>query len=74
MVKIGERIEIPVHYDLWMQGARTGRVVGYRGGKPGQSDYFLVRMDSPHVAKPIRLWGHDAPYAKRLSCRQEPVT
>lgn len=24
---IGRRVEIPTHYDLWMQGARFGKIV-----------------------------------------------
>ena len=41
----GKRVEIPVHYDLWMRGARFGTVVG-------QSVIMrcvYVRMDNPNV-------------------------
>ena len=62
--KVGERIEIPVHYDLWMQGARFGTVKGYRGGKPGRSDYALVEMDHPQVRHQLKLWALDWEYAK----------
>lgn len=52
---IGKRIEIPAHYDLWMQGARYGKVTGFRNGSNGASDCFLVKMDHPQVKRTIRL-------------------
>lgn len=64
---IGKRIEIPVHYDLWMQGARTGVVTAFRHGKPGYSDYYLVKMDHPAVKRRVKLWRLDWNYMKVLS-------
>ena len=61
---IGKRVEIPVHYDLWMQGARFGRITAYRNGKDGQSDYFLVRIDRPQVKKLLKVWRHDWDFMK----------
>lgn len=63
---VGKRIEIPVHYDLWMRGARFGRVTAFRNGKPGQSDYVLVKMDHAQVKRRLKLWRLDWDYAKVL--------
>jgi hypothetical protein len=61
---VGARIEIPVHYDTWMRGARFGRVTGRRRGKPGQSDYLMVKLEHPQAKRTLKLWSHDVPYAK----------
>lgn len=61
---LGRRIEIPVHYDLWMRGARFGTVTQFRAGYNGQSDYVLVKMDHPQVKRRLKLWRHDWDYAK----------
>lgn len=61
---VGSRVEIPVHYDLWMRGARHGEVTAFRHGKNGQSDYLLVQMDHPQVKKRLKLWAIDWPYAR----------
>jgi hypothetical protein len=61
---IGKRVEIPVHYDLWMRGARMGTVTQYRNGKDGQSDCLLVKMDHPQVRRRVKLWRPDWEYAK----------
>jgi hypothetical protein len=61
---IGKRIEIPVHYDLWMQGARFGKVTAIRRGKSGQSAYLLVKIDHSQVSRSLKLWAHDVEYAK----------
>ena len=66
-MRIGTRIEIPVHYDLWMQGARFGTVTAYRNGKNGQSDYVYVKMDHPQVRKRLKLWRQDWEYAREVS-------
>lgn len=60
----GARIEIPVHYDLWMRGARFGKVTVVRRGKQGQSAYLLVKLDHPQVRRLLRLWAPDVEYAK----------
>ena len=62
----GKRIEIPVHYDMWMRGARFGVVTGFVAGKLGSSDYVTVKMDDPGVKKRLKLWRSDWPYAKVL--------
>lgn len=39
--KIGKRVQIPVHFDLWMKGARYGTVIAF-----SLTDKVLyVRMD-----------------------------
>jgi len=64
---LNKRIEIPVHYDLWARGAKTGTVTGYRESKtPGQSDYLTVRMDHPQVKGLLKLWRIDWAYIKLL--------
>ena len=62
----GARVEIPVHYDMWMRGARTGTVGEYRRGRHGQSAYVLAHMDHRSVTKPLKLWEPDWEYAKLL--------
>lgn len=65
--KIGTRIEIPVHYDLWMRGARFGVVsTGVRSGKPGQSDYFYVKLDNLSVKRSLKIWRSDWDYIKTI--------
>ena len=62
---IGERIEIPVHYDLWMRGARFGVIRSYHRGKPGESDYVKVKMDHWQIRKQLKLWRPDWAYIRR---------
>ena len=63
---IGKRIEIPVHYDAWMQGARYGYVTGIRRGRPGASDYLIVDLDR-RPKKCLKLWAMDCECAKIIS-------
>lgn len=63
---IGKRIEIPVHYDLWMRGARFGVVTGRRKGKPGVSACLLVKMDHPQVKRRVKVWSIDCDYIRVL--------
>ena len=63
---IGKRIEIPVHYDLWMRGARFGTVTKAMPGKPGQSAFVYVKMDHPQVKRRLKLWALDWDYCKVL--------
>jgi len=59
---VGKRIQIPVHYDAWMRGARYGVVTSWRSGKPGQSDYISVKLDCiPN--KRLKIWRMDIDYA-----------
>jgi hypothetical protein len=57
---LGKRIEIPVHYDMWMRGARFGQVT--RIGKDGA--FVYVKMDHPQVRRRLKLWRIDYDYAK----------
>lgn len=61
---IGRRVEIPVHFDLWMRGARFGVVTGFRHGKPGYSDVLLVKMDHPQVKRCARIPRMDWDYCR----------
>lgn len=60
---VGKRIEIPVHYDMWMRGARFGRVT--KIGKAGE--FVHVRLDHPQAKRTLKLWRLDFDYAKVLS-------
>lgn len=62
----GQRIEIPVHYDAWMRGARMGTVTGFRHQQPGKSAFYYVRLDHPAYRKSLKLWVHDVPYCKAV--------
>lgn len=57
---VGKRIEIPVHYDLWMRGARFGKVT--RVGKDGA--WVWVRMEHPQVKCAKKVWSTDFRYIK----------
>jgi hypothetical protein len=61
---IGSRVEIPVHYDMWMRGARMGVVTAFRNGQSGQSDYVLVKLDHPQAKKSLKVWRLDWDYMK----------
>ena len=61
---IGKSIEIPVHYDMWMRGARFGKITGFRHGANGTSDYLTVRLDHPQAKHALRLWRLDWDYIK----------
>lgn len=54
-----KHIEIPVHFDLWMQGARTGWVHSTR--KDGT---WMVRMDHYQVKKLVPISPEDQPFCK----------
>lgn len=63
----GDRVQVPVHSDLWMRGARFGTVTRvYRYwrdglGAPGSFDRVLVavRMDHPSVKRLGRFLASD---------------
>jgi hypothetical protein len=58
------RIEIPVHYDLWMRGARFGDVRDYK--KDGT---WMVKMDHPQVKRLVRIPPADQEFCKVISMR-----
>jgi hypothetical protein len=56
---VGRRIEIPVHYNAWMQGARYGLVTSI--GRNGSFVYVkLDRRPKPRLS----LWRLDFDYVK----------
>mgnify|MGYP003512559786 CR=1 FL=1 len=59
---LGKRIEIPVHYNMWMHGARTGKVSSV--GPDGK--FVRVHMDHPQVKRRVHVWRIDFDYIKRL--------
>mgnify|MGYP003491833802 FL=1 len=61
---IGKRIEIPVHYDAWMRGARFGTITQFRFGDVGRSSFFYVKLDHPQIKRRLKLWRLDWAYAK----------
>lgn len=61
---LGQRIEIPVHYNMWMRGARFGVITQFRHGQPGQSDYVYVKLDHPQAKRRLKLWRPDWDYIK----------
>jgi hypothetical protein len=63
---VGQRVEIPVHYDMWMRGARTGAVTQYRQGKDGISDWVYVKLDHPQAKRYLKVWALDWNYMKIL--------
>ena len=62
---IGKCIQIPVHYDMWMRGARYGVVTAFRHGKAGYSDCLIVKLDKL-PAKRLRVWRLDWPYIELI--------
>lgn len=63
---IGKRVEIPVHYDMWMRGARTGIVTSAQQGKNGYSAFVRVKLDNNHTKKLLKVWRLDWEYMKVL--------
>lgn len=61
---VGKRIEIPVHSDMWMRGARFGVVTSWKRGAVGVADCALVKMDHPQAKRRFKLWRGDIPYAR----------
>ncbi len=59
---LGQRVEIPVHYDLWMRGARFGVVSSI--GKDGE--FVRVKLDHPQVRNRLKVWRIDYDYMRRL--------
>ena len=56
---VGKRVEIPAYCDLWMRGARFGRVERVKlgtgdylqAGDTRGADHFAIRMDHPQVKR-----------------------
>jgi hypothetical protein len=56
------RVEIPVHYNAWMRGARFGLVT--RIGK--DAAFVWVKMDHPQYKRSLKVWRIDYEYMKVL--------
>jgi len=67
---LGKRIEIPVHYDMWMRGARFGEVT--RIGK--DAAFVYVKMDHPQARRRVKLWRIDYEYAKLIHNYEGNIT
>lgn len=64
---VGARVEIPAHYDAWMQGARFGKVTSWHSGYPALSAYVLVKLDTGQAAnKRLRIWALDFDYIREI--------
>ncbi len=61
MLKVGSRVEIPVHYDLWMQGAKFGVVKRIRDG------IIYIKMNHWQLKKQIQIPIEDEQYFRILS-------
>lgn len=59
---IGRRVEIPVHYDLWMRGAMYGVVTSHSV----KLRCIKVRMDHSQVRKLVKVWYADMEYMRVL--------
>lgn len=59
---LGKRVEIPVHYDAWMRGARFGRVTGI--GRNGA--FMYVTMEHPQIRQRVKVWRMDYDYVRVL--------
>lgn len=58
----GRRLTIPVHYDLWMRGARHGVIEGVRK----RDLAWRVKMDNPLVKRRVYI-----PLADKDFCKVE---
>jgi hypothetical protein len=57
---VGVRVEIPVHYDWWMRGARCGRISSVGAG------FVRVAMDHPRVRRRVKVPFGDFPLTKLI--------
>lgn len=60
--RVGKRVEIAPHYDLWMRGARYGVV---RYVIPADSigpERLVLRMDHPHVRRLVNVLADDVTF------------
>jgi hypothetical protein len=57
---VGKRVEIPVHYDMWMRGARYGRVTRW------DSKGVWVRLDHKQAKRSQRVWNIDLTHLKTI--------
>jgi hypothetical protein len=61
---LGKRIEIPVHYDMWMRGARYGKVTSIAA----DGSHILVQLDAlPSTHKRLRVHRIDFDYCRTIA-------
>jgi hypothetical protein len=61
--RVGKRVEIAPHYDLWMRGARFGTVARvYPGDSVSSRERLGVRMDHPQVKRLTTIFADDVTY------------
>jgi hypothetical protein len=61
--RIGKRVEIAPHYDLWMRGARFGTVKRvYLGDSVNPRERLAIRMDHPQVKRLATVYADDVTY------------
>ena len=59
---VGKRVEIPVHYDMWMRGARFGVVTSHSV----KLRCVRVKLDHPQARRLLRVWYADMDYMKEV--------
>lgn len=59
---VGKRVEIPVHYNMWMRGARFG----YVASVGPDAEYVKVKLDHPQARKQLKVWRIDFEYMKEI--------
>ena len=59
MLNPGNRVEIPVHYDLWMRGARYGTVTKICKDDLGGGVCAAVKMDNQKIKRLVYIPRHD---------------
>lgn len=67
---VGKRVQIPAYTDLWMRGARFGKIVRVIEGTgnyvqandPRGATIFVVKMDHPQVRKLARVVADDCTF------------
>ena len=60
------RIEIPAHYDVWMQGARYGTVKKVYVATHGTFGYATVKMDHSLIKRHVKIPTYDWEYVKLI--------
>lgn len=71
-LNVGDRIEIPVHFDVWVQGARHGVVSSIKHNMFGQL-IFYVKMDNKRVKRRVKLLIAHLEYCKLFASNEMPT-
>ena len=59
--RIGKRVEIPPHYDLWMMGARYGVVEAVPDERYPRERLALI-SDHPRVKRLVKVFADEVTY------------